>query len=289
VNSNVAFSDRAHARARPVWIILLAALCLASGVAPAAGLELTGELVQGALIIGRVAPGTRVALDGRPIRVGEDGRFLLGFDRDAPPRMRLMLIYTGGGSELRTLEIRQRSYPVQRIDGLPERMVTPSREDLARIERETRLMEAARARTRATSALYLDGSFRWPVTGRISGTYGSQRILNNEPRRPHAGVDIVAPLGTPVRAPAAGVVAFVHPDMFFNGATVLLDHGHGLTSTYVHLHRILVRENQWVDRGEIIGEVGASGRATGPHLHWGVDWYQSRLDPQLLAGPMPGS
>lgn len=255
--------------------------------ASAADLPLQGELVQGGLVQGMARPGTRLYLDGQPVRVDENGRFLLGFDRDAGAQAELRIDYPDGRREQRLLNIEQREYDIQRIDGLPPRQISPSAEHLARIARETELINAARARTRETDSLYMDNDFIWPLTGRITGIYGSQRILNGEPRRPHYGVDIAAPEGTPIRAPTAGVVAFTHPGMYFNGATVMLDHGHGLTSTYIHLSRIRVRPGDWVDQGQIIGAVGASGRATGPHLHWGVELLDAHLDPERLAGPMP--
>lgn len=276
VNSN---PDRLLTGLAAVWLYLLPA-------AYAVEFELDGELVQGGLVQGRIAPGSKVQLDGERIRIDENGRFLLGFDRDAGATADLRITYPDGRQVQRSLTIEQRDYKIQRIDGLPQRKVTPSAADLERIQRESESMDAARARTRETESLYLD-DFIWPVSGRISGVYGSQRILNGEPRRPHYGVDIAASEGTPIRAPAAGVVAFTHPGMYFNGATVLLDHGHGLTSTYIHLSEIRVEAGNWVDQGQVIGAVGASGRATGPHLHWGVDWLDAHLDPQRLVGPMP--
>jgi murein DD-endopeptidase MepM/ murein hydrolase activator NlpD len=129
--------------------------------------------------------------------------------------------------------------------------------------------------------------FIWPVTGRISGVYGSQRILNGKPKRPHYGVDIAAPTGTPVKAPADGVVSLVHNDMFYSGGTLIVDHGHGLSTTYMHLHKILVKKGQRVKQGDVIAQVGATGRVTGPHLHWGMNWFDTRLDPSLLVPPMP--
>lgn len=250
-------------------------------------LELRGEFIQGGLLIGQTQPGARVTLDGDVVRVSDGGRFLLGFDRDAAPEAELVVIYPDGDWRHETLAIKQREYRIQRIDGLPERQVTPSEADLKRIEREAKEMAAARERAYETEELYLGSNFIWPVTGRITGIFGSQRILNGEPRRPHNGVDIAANTGTPIVAPAAGVVAFVHPDMYFNGATVILDHGHGLTSVYCHLHQIKVEPGQTIEQGQPIGEVGATGRATGPHLHWGIELFQNRIDPKLLVGAMP--
>ena len=133
---------------------------------------------------------------------------------------------------------------------------------------------------------FLDG-FIWPSQGPISGVYGSQRILNGKPRRPHFGVDVAGPVGTPVVAPAGGVVTLAHPDMYFSGGTLVIDHGHGLSSAFLHLSRILVKEGQRVEQGEPIAEIGATGRVTGAHLDWRMNWFEQRIDPQLLAGPMP--
>ena len=265
---------------------MLALFCVLPMAAPA--LELSGEMVQGGLLRGQAEPGSRVYLDGEKLRVSESGRFLIGFDRDAEPDATLRVEHPDGEVRERQLSIRQRDYNIQRIDGLPDRKVTPSAEALERIQRESELIRTARERARQTDTLYIGDDFIWPLSGRISGVYGSQRILNGKPRRPHYGLDIAADRGTPVRAPAAGVIAFTHPGMYFNGATVVIDHGLGLTSTYIHLHRIEVEQGDWVDQGQTIGRVGASGRATGPHLHWGMEWLDRHIDPRLLLGAMPG-
>lgn len=278
-------SVSANINKRLLPVLLLFVLLLQSAMAMA--IELQGELTQGGLVQGQVAADARVTLDGESVRVTDDGRFLLGFDRDADDSAVLKIIHADGSHEQQILVIRQRDYNIQRIDGLPEKQVSPSKQALARIEREAQQMEAARADTLDTATLYTNIDFDWPLRGRISGVYGSQRILNGKPKRPHYGLDIAAAAGTPIKAPAAGVVAFIHPDMYFNGTTVLLDHGLGLRSTYIHLSRVDVKTGDWVDRGQIIGAVGQSGRATGPHLHWGVDWFDRHIDPRLLTGPMP--
>ena len=159
--------------------------------------------------------------------------------------------------------------------------------ELARIRREG--AEIAAVRRRDTAATWFARGFRWPLFGVVTGVYGSQRILNGEPRRPHYGIDIAAPTGTPVGVPAAGLVALAEADLFFTGGTVLIDHGHGLTSVYSHLAEVLVRVGDKVATGDILGTVGATGRVTGPHLDWRVNWFKTRLDPALLAGPMPNS
>lgn len=255
-----------------------------SAPAFAGDLRLDGPLVQGGLVVGTAPPGADVSLDGRRVRVAGDGRFLLGFGRDAPERADLRVV-SAGMAETRTLAIARRAWTVQRIDGLPPRTVTPPPEDLERIAAERALIAGVR---RVDSAdLALGGGFAWPVVGTVTGVFGSQRILNGNPRSPHAGVDIAAPVGTPVRAAAAGTVAPVSSMSAWTSATVMLDHGHGLTSVYIHLHTIAVGEGASVDQGDVIGTVGMSGRATGPHLHWGVSLFDVALDPELLVGPMP--
>lgn len=225
-------------------------------------------------------PGAKVRIDGRSIRVSEQGYFLLGFSRDAKSKHELAVAYPDGTKQRRTIDVRKRKYDVQRIDGLPPKQVSPGKKDLERIRKEQALINSARRRDDPRTDFLQ--SFIWPVKGRISGVYGSQRILNGQPRRPHAGLDIAAPTGTPVRAPAAGVVSLVHPDMYFTGGTLILDHGHGLSTMYIHLNKIHVKQDQKVAQGDIIAEVGMTGRATGPHLHWAMNLFSRKLDPQLL-------
>lgn len=248
-------------------------------------LTLRGMFMQGGLIVGRVSPGSKIMFGGRSIRVSDQGNFVIGFGRDEPLRTQLTVRYPNGKIEQRQLKVGQRQFKVQRIDGLPPRQVTPSAKDLKRINKEAALIRKTR-RIDGTNTDFL-AEFAWPVIGQISGVYGSQRILNGTPKRPHYGVDIAANTGTPVWAPAPGVVSLVYPDMYFTGGTVMIDHGHGLSSIFIHLSKTHAIEGQRVERGDIIAEVGATGRATGPHLHWGMYWFDRRLDPQLVVGPMP--
>ena len=265
---------------------LLALLPPASApVAAETGVRLDGPRVQGGLLRGRVPPGSTVEYEGDAVRVSRDGWFLVGFGRDAPPEAELAVIYPDGRSERQVLEVERREYDIQRIDGLPPSKVTPSEEDLVRIRAEVKMVKKARA-VDDSRIDFLSG-FRWPIRGRISGVYGSQRILNGEPRRPHFGIDIAAPRGTKVVAPTDGVVTLVHPDMYFSGGTMIVDHGHGLSSAFLHLSRILVEKGERVRQGQVIAEVGSTGRSTGPHLDWRINLFGRRLDPSLLVGPMP--
>jgi len=182
-----------------------------------------------------------------------------------------------------------REYRLQEITGVPQQTVTPSEEHLERIR-----AERAKVRTAKAQRLALDDGFRavrdgfaWPVTGRISGVYGSQRIYNGTPGTPHYGVDVARPAGTPVTAPAAGRVTLAEPDLFYSGGTVILDHGYGLSSSFLHLSEVSVSVGDQLAPGDLIGAIGATGRATGPHLDWRMSWFNQRIDPQLLVPPMP--
>ena len=267
----------------------LAALALAGavGATPVAArmLVLNGAIEQGGLVHGKTEPGSKVTLDGREVRVAPDGTFIFGFGRDAPVKAALDIVSPDGAREHQALDVAARQYDIQRINGLPEQQVTPDAATLERIKREAVVINKARAAD--SDQLAFEGKLRWPVTGPISGVYGSQRILNGEPRAPHAGVDIAAPRGTPIIAAAAGVVTLAEKDLFFTGGTVIIDHGYGLATTYQHMDRVDVTVGEAVAAGQPIGLLGATGRVTGPHLHWALNWYEVRLDPMLAAGPMP--
>jgi murein DD-endopeptidase MepM/ murein hydrolase activator NlpD len=265
------------------WVAAVFLFVASSGSSWA--LDLPGEFIQGALVMGAVEPGAAVKLDGKPLRVdGRSGRFVFGIPRDRKKPFSLQVEYRDGRRETRRLTVRVRDYDIERIDGLPPHKVSPNTNDLARIRREARLISAARARD--SESPFFEVGFSWPVTGRISGRYGNQRILNGEPRRPHLGIDIAAPRGTPVLASAPGAVVLAESDLFYTGGTVVVDHGHGLTTIYSHLERVDVGDGQRVEAGMQVGTVGSTGRSTGPHLDWRINWFDVRLDPELIAGPM---
>lgn len=268
-----------------IWRVLMGLLL--SGTAHSdVELTLEGEPIQGGLILGKTLPGSRVSQDGQPVRVSTSGDFLVGFTRDAPPSSQLEVVLPDGRQLGREFTVAKREYRIQRIDGLPKRKVTPrTPEDLARIRRDATLVN--RARRRDDDRQDFLAGFDWPVLGPISGVYGSQRILNGKPRRPHFGVDIAVPTGTPVRAPAPGIVTLAEPDMFFSGGTLMLDHGHKLSSSFLHLSKLLKKVGDRVEKGDVIAEVGATGRVTGPHLDWRMNLRDRRIDPQLLVPPMP--
>lgn len=262
---------------------LVLLLSFASPLAGDPPLSLDGDFTQGGMVRGRVAPGAEVRFDSDDVHVAPDGHFVVGFGRDAPARAELEVALPGGERQRRVVAVRRRNYEVQRIDNLDEAQVNPPPETFARIRREQALIAEARRRVLHHRDCF--GEFQWPLKNTITGVYGSARILNGQPRSPHYGVDIAAPAGTVVRAPAGGVVTLVH-DMYFSGITLVLDHGYGVSSTFLHLDKALAVPGARVERGAPIAEVGATGRATGAHLDWRVNWFDRRLDPQLLAGPM---
>lgn len=270
--------------------ILLLCLCAAPVWALAdiegEGYSLSGQAVQGGMMVGSTTPDGRVYQDDQRVRVSGQGDFLLGFTRDAPATSALRIELTDGTVVRRSLDVATREYRIQRIDGLPQAKVTPRKpEDLARIRRD--IKDAKQARARDDDRQDFLAGFEWPVKGPISGVYGSQRILNGKPRRPHYGVDIAVPTGTPVRAPAPGIVTLAVQDMFFSGGTLILDHGHKLSSSFLHLSKLHVKVGDRVEQGDLIAEVGATGRVTGAHLDWRMNLRDRRIDPQLLVPEMP--
>ncbi len=265
---------------------ILAVIILLFAWPASAQVVLEGRFVQGGLVIGQTEADTKIAVDGQPVRVSPQGQFLIGFERNQAFHMSLKATYPDGTVEVYPLKVAQRSWKIDRINGLPESKVTPKSEDVDRIARERALIQAVRSKD--TEITGFSSRFAWPVKGRISGVFGSQRILNGEPKNTHNGIDIAAPSGTPIRATAAGRVALAHQNTFYSGKFVIIDHGHGLTSSYSHMSKILVDEGDVVKKGDAIGRVGMTGRVTGPHLHWGVYLLGTPLDPALRTPSMDG-
>lgn len=242
--------------------------------------QLRGNFTPGGLILGKSLPSVSVDLNGKPIKVSPQGDFVFGFGRDAHGEHRLGVALN---AERLTIQIQlmPREYNIQRIDGVPQRTVDPPKPDvLARIRKETSLVRTARARFEPE--LHFLNEFVWPIKGVITGVYGSQRVYNGEPRRPHYGVDLAAAEGTPVRAPNHGVVTLTHDDMFFSGGTLIIDHGYGVSSTFLHLKEILVQPGDQVKQGDQIALVGSTGRSTGAHLDWRINWFKVRIDPAQI-------
>ena len=247
--------------------------------------ELHGDSVQGGIMFGKADPGSQVSLDGRDIMVSPDGHFVIGFGRDETGVRKLEVAAPGAGKETVELAVAPRDYEIERVDGLPPRTITPDPEAAERIRKEIAMVSAAR-KLRDDRTDYARG-FAWPAKGRISGVYGSQRILNGEPRRPHYGLDIAAPTGSPVMAPADGIITLAYPDMYYSGGTIILDHGQGLSSSFLHLSKVLVEVGDQVRQGDVIAEIGATGRASGPHLDWRMNWLDKRVNPHVLVEGTP--
>lgn len=267
-------------------LFALAAIVSAPAIAAdPAPFELEGNATQGGMMQGNVPAGTVVTLDGAPVRVHPDGHFVFGFPHNAPPEAVVTFTWSDGSTHSETLAITQRTYQEQHISGLPPKKVTPPPEVQARLSEERGRVRTAR--DVASDHEHWLGDFVWPAGGRITGVYGSRRVLNGKPRWPHLGIDVAAPAGTEVRAPAAGTVLLAHEDFYYEGGIVIIDHGYGVSSTLFHLQSIDVAEGQTVSQGERIGAMGATGRATGSHVDWRVNWHQVRLDPALLVDGGP--
>jgi len=258
-----------------VQTVLYSAACLGD-----TSFALKGELTQGSLITGKVPANAQVKLDGKFIDVTKQGEFVFGFGRDASLEHEITWQLAGKEMHTEALVLKKREYRVQKIEGVPQKMVTPSADKTERIKAETRLVK--RARKKATKHRFFLQKFEPPMVGKITGVYGSQRVFNGTPKRPHFGLDFAGPIGKLVSAPADGVVSLVHDDMYYSGGTLIVDHGYGVSSTFIHLSEILVQEGQVIRQGEAIARVGSGGRSTGPHLDWRINWYQVRIDPQLV-------
>jgi murein DD-endopeptidase MepM/ murein hydrolase activator NlpD len=276
--------------------MFLAALVLAQavGVAPVAAapvqsdFRLNGPIMQGGMIRGTAPVGsTAITLNGAPVKMGLDGAFVIGFGRDAPSPAVLTAMLPEGKTVSKTLTIAARDYRLQAVNGVPPKTVNIPPELEARRAAEVAQIRAARAAV--SDRRDWQTTFIWPAEGRISGVYGSQRIYNGiDKGSAHLGVDVAAPKGAPVMAPAGGVVKLAAPDFLLEGGLLMIDHGFGIYSSFLHLSRIDVKPGDEVKQGQKIAAVGGTGRATGPHLHWNLNWGTERLDVQLLMPPRPG-
>ena len=240
---------------------------------------------QGAMVIGKVPPGSQVTHAGRTLRTTGYGSVVFGVGRDATGPLRVEVVRPDGRSEEARIAVAPRDWPVQRVNGVPPATVDPPPAIAERIRREQARVSQARQRDDARADFARP--FIRPVDGRISGRFGRARVYNGKPGSPHSGMDIAAPTGTPVKAPAAGIVTFADPDLYLTGGTVLIDHGHGISSNFLHLSRIDVKVGDRVEQGQVVAAVGSTGRSTGPHLHWGMSWFDVRIDPQLVLERTP--
>ena len=276
---NKSVVSRAHFWVATLWAV-------ASGLS--FGVELIsfqGDLSQGSLVLGSVETRYKVSYKGEQLKLAPNGQFLLGLGRDSASVMEVSLEGPDGQTSVHSFAVEKRLYNVQAVDGVPQRTVSPSQTDLARIKRDSLMVRSAR-QLRYEKPYFL-GGFEAPIEGPITGVYGSQRVYNGVPKSPHYGVDYAAPTGSVVNAPSGGVITMAEIDLFYSGGTLIMDHGHGLTSSFLHLSAILVQVGDRVQRGDPIAQVGATGRATGPHLDWRMNWHQVRIDPQLVLKALP--
>jgi murein DD-endopeptidase MepM/ murein hydrolase activator NlpD len=261
-------------------IVMLPAVVMRGAMASDRASELPTEVQQGAMVIGRTMAANRVEVGGRTLRVADDGRFVFGIGRDQVEPVRVEIVWFDGVRESLRVKVTPRDWPVERIDGVPPKTVDPPPAIAERIAREQ--ARVSEVRSRDDARIDYAQPFVWPVQGRISGRFGNQRVYNGTPKSPHSGMDIAAANGTPIKAPAGGIVTFADPGLYLTGGTVVIDHGAGISSNFLHLSRIDVAVGQRVEQGQVFAAVGATGRATGPHLHWGMNWFSVRIDPLLV-------
>ncbi|MBW4965732.1 M23 family metallopeptidase [Pseudoalteromonas sp. CR1] len=259
---------------------LLSTLVVALVSVNSFAVELKGHLTQGGLVTGKLSDVQSVSLNDTQLKLSENGDFVFGFGRDAKANHTLSWVDANGKKHTQELVITKRDYNIDKITGVAKKYVSPPKSVSERISREAVAVRKARA-VNSDLTFFLDPVLK-PAQGRISGVYGSQRYFNGEPRRPHFGLDIANKTGSPVYAPIGGTVVFAEPDLYYSGGTLILDHGHGITSTYIHLSKLDVNVGDTVKQGNKVAEIGATGRVTGPHLDWRFNWKGERLDPGLL-------
>ena len=259
-----------------IYRILLIFLFL---ISPAHTIEFHGKFLQGHYILGKTNPKARIFVGKKEVKVSKDGDFVFGIDRDQKYDLTFTEIVEGRKTTI-TKKVLKRKYNIQRIDGLAESKVTPPESVYKRIKKENNAIGEARAIN--SNLQFFKEKFIMPVEGIISGVYGSQRILNGKPRWPHYGIDIAAKKGTMIKSTASGTVTMAEDDLYYTGGTVIMDHGHGISSIYSHLENVLVSVGDQINQGDIIGTVGSTGRSTGPHLDFRINWFQTRLDPMSV-------
>jgi len=245
----------------------------------ASAIEFIGNFSQGNFILGKTEPNSKIIVNKTEVRVSKDGYFVFGIDRDRKYDLVITKI-SNGKKEKIIKKILKRKYKIQRIDGLPENKVTPPESVYKRIKTENNKIGEARAINSELN--FFKNKFIMPVEGIITGVYGSQRILNGKPKWPHYGIDIAAKQGTQIISSATGVVTMAEDDLYYTGGTIIMDHGHGISTIYSHLENVLVSVGDKINQGDVIGTVGSTGRSTGPHLDFRINWFQTRLDPMSV-------
>ena len=238
-------------------------------------IEFDGKFLQGHFIVGKTDPKSEIFIDKKKIKVSKNGFFVFGIDRDRKFDLVITKVLDNKKEKF-IKKIYKRKYKIQRIDGLDEKKVTPPEEVYARIKKENK--KIGEARSINSDLIFFKNTFIMPLDGIVTGVYGSQRILNGKPKWPHYGIDIAAKKGTKIKSSGSGVVTMAEKDINYTGGTIIMDHGHGISTIYSHLEKLMVKVGDKVEQGEIIGTVGSTGRSTGPHLDFRVNWFQTRLD-----------
>ena len=241
--------------------------------------EFEGKFLQGHYIVGITSPSAKIIIDKKEVKVSNDGYFVFGIDRDRKFDLTITKIQNGKKEKI-IKKVLKRKYNIQRIDGLEESKVTPPESVYKRIKDENN--KIGKARSINSDLPFFKNQFIMPVEGIISGVYGSQRILNGKPKWPHYGIDIAAKQGTMIKSSGSGIVTMAEDDLYYTGGTIIMDHGHGISTIYSHLENVLVSVGDRINQGDIIGTVGSTGRSTGPHLDFRVNWFQTRLDPMSV-------
>jgi len=248
--------------------------------ASADSITLSGEMQQGGLMVGKTSPHNTVTLNSKNIAVTSSGDYAFGFSRDDKQSYELVITSVNGDRVTKTLKPNSREYNIQRIEGIKKSIMQPNPKAVARSRQDSSQIKAAR---KISSELdFFAQGFIAPIKGTITGVYGSQRVYNGVPKRPHFGLDYAGNTGDPVKAPASGTVLLWVPDMFYSGGTMIIDHGQGVSSTFLHLSASHVKQGDLVEQGQVVAAVGKSGRATGPHLDWRINWFNVKIDPALV-------
>ena len=242
-------------------------------------LDFYGSFTQGGMIKGQTNPKSKLFINGKNIKISKEGYFVFGIPRDASQKLKVKIQSTNKTQEFEKNVIK-RKFKIQKIDGLPKRKVTPNAEDMVRIRSEGKLISFAKKKNSNLTDFFSE--FKRPIEGITTGVYGSQRILNGKPRRPHFGIDIAAQKGTVIKNSNTGEVLLAEKNLFFTGGTIIIDHGHGVITIYSHLDEIFVKKGEFVKRGEKIGTVGSTGRSTGPHLDFRIYCNNVPVDPDLI-------
>lgn len=270
---NFAISSKAN------LLLLLSIITLSISTNSYANIDIKGDIQQGSLIIGKTVPEAIVTLNDKPLKVSKHGDYAFGFSRDDETEYLLSVELPNTEVFTKVLLPKKREYKIQRINGIKKSITHPNTKAQVRAKKDRKQVKAARAIT--SDLTDFSTGFIAPMKGIITGVYGSQRFYNDVPKSPHYGIDYAGDIGDPVKAPASGIVTMWVPDMFYSGGTMIIDHGHGINSTFLHLSQSYVKVGDYIKQGDVVAAVGNSGRTTGPHLDWRINWYDVRLDPAL--------